>query len=302
MNQALTVAVAAALAVTACRSPEPGYSAADLPPLPSADERAEEAGHAGEGEHAEDVTWTGQADADALASAEDAAPAPVDEGWTVVVKPYLFGAGLRGTIGLTDADGDVDADFSDLLGELDFGGAVGLELAPPDSKLRLLLDLTYVAFEEDGSTTETGFDRVDAELDQLMAEATLALELQPEGQVDLLLGARYWDLDGDLKAIATPPGSDVSASRSASWVEPLIGLRSRIPLAGSLGLLLRADVGGFGLGSEYTYDLGGQLAWSFSKSFELALGYRHLFVKYDDDGFLYEVSSAGPVVGLNWTL
>jgi hypothetical protein len=288
MNQALTLALAVGLAAAACRSPEPGYSAKDLPPLSPDHEQTDRAA-VGSGE-----SQPGEA-------APTPAPSAAEEGWKVVVSPFLFGAGLRGEIGIEGTDGEVNADFSDLLGELDFGGGIQLELAPPDSSLGLLLGLTVVTLEEDGSTTATGFEEIDAELDQTVAEAALLLELQPDGLVDLLLGARYWDLEGDLKAIATPPGTDVAASRGASWVEPLIGVRSRIPLSGSLSLLLRGDAGGFGLGSEYTYDLGGQLAWAFSQSFELALGYRHLYAKYDDD-FLYDASNAGPVLGLNWTL
>jgi hypothetical protein len=283
MNQALTLALAVGLAAAACRTPEPGYSAEDLPPLPR------------------DEPETSAAAGSAPAHDADVVPPPSEEGWKVVVSPFLFGAGLRGAIGIEGADGEVNADFSDLLGELDFGGGVNLEMAPPDSSLGLLLGLTYVGLEEDGRTTASGFDSVDAELDQTVLEASLVLELQPEGLVDLLLGARYWDLEGDLKATATPPGDDVAASRGANWVEPLIGVRSRIPLSRTLFLLLRGDAGGFGLGSEYTYDLGGQIAWAFSESFELALGYRLLYAKYDDD-FLYDASNAGPILGLSWTL
>jgi hypothetical protein len=292
MNQALTLVLAVGLAAAACRTPEPGYSAEDLPPLTPEHEETEY--------DAVGSDPTPQAGAEPVPSVEPE-PVPAEGGWKVVVSPYLFGAGLRGAIGIEGADGEVNADFSDLLGELDFGGGINVELAPPDSSLGLLLGLTYVGLEEDGRTTAPGFDSVDAELDQTVVEASLVLELQPDGLVDLLLGARYWDLEGDLKAIATPPGDDVAASRGASWVEPLIGVRSRIPLSESLSLLLRGDAGGFGLGSEYTYDLGGQLAWAFSRSFELALGYRLLYAKYDDD-FLYDASNAGPVLGLNWTL
>ena len=37
----------------------------------------------------------------------------------------------------------------------------------------LLLGLTVVTLEEDGSTTATGFEEIDAELDQTVAEAAL---------------------------------------------------------------------------------------------------------------------------------
>lgn len=286
MNHALTLALAVGLAAAACRTPEPGYSAKDLPPL------------------APDHEETDRAEVGSAQTGPGAAaptPSAAEEGWKVVVTPFLFGAGLRGEIGIEGSDGEVDADFSDLLGELDFGGGLQLELAPPDSSLGLLLGLTVVTLEEDGTTTATGFEEIDAELDQTVAEASLVLELQPDGLIDLLVGARYWDLEGDLKAVAVPPGDDVAARRGASWVEPLLGVRSRIPLSSSFSLLVRADAGGFGLGSEYTYDLGAQLAWAFSRSFELALGYRLLYAKYDDD-FLYDASNAGPILGLSWTL
>jgi len=79
--------------------------------------------------------------------------------------------------------------------------------------------------------------------------------------------------------------------------DPIVGARSRLPLSRRLKLMLRADFGGFGVGSERSYNLGAVLAWSLGERAQLVAGYRHLDVDYDD-GFRYDVATSGPVLGL----
>jgi hypothetical protein len=77
-----------------------------------------------------------------------------------------------------------------------------------------------------------------------------------------------------------------------------VGVRSRLPLAERLDLLLRADVGGFGVGSDLSYQLGAGVDWSFNQGFRVVVGYRHLYVDFDDDGFEYDMATSGPLVGV----
>ena len=83
---------------------------------------------------------------------------------------------------------------------------------------------------------------------------------------DLLAGARYWhqevDVSADLTAtvaLSGPLGLTISGSRaiaksgSVDWVDPFVGARLRQQLAAGQEFVLRGDVGGFGAGSQFSW-------------------------------------------------
>ena len=83
---------------------------------------------------------------------------------------------------------------------------------------------------------------------------------------DLLAGARYWhqevDVHADLTATVAlngPLGLTLSGSRaiaksgSVDWVDPFVGARLRQQLAAGQEFVLRGDVGGFGAGSQFSW-------------------------------------------------
>lgn len=61
-----------------------------------------------------------------------------------------------------------------------------------------------------------------------------------------------------------------------------------------------ADVGGFGVASDYTWKLSGTLGYQFSDWFSARAGYRHLKVDYEDGGFVWDVELSGPIVGASF--
>jgi hypothetical protein len=83
---------------------------------------------------------------------------------------------------------------------------------------------------------------------------------------DLLAGARYWhqevDVSADLTATVALSGPlDLTLSRSRAiaksgsvdWVDPFVGARLRQQLAPGQEFVLRGDVGGFGAGSQFSW-------------------------------------------------
>ena len=63
---------------------------------------------------------------------------------------------------------------------------------------------------------------------------------------------------------------------------------------------LRADVGGFGIGSDFTWQGQADVGYRFSKLFQLGLGYRFIGIDYENgegsDRFKYDVDTYGPVL------
>ena len=73
-------------------------------------------------------------------------------------------------------------------------------------------------------------------------------------------------------------------------------------------LLLRGDVGGFGIddASDYTYNVMAAFRYSFSDSMALIVGYRVFGMKYDSgssgsEQFGFDGIAHGPMIGMNYT-
>ena len=99
------------------------------------------------------------------------------------------------------------------------------------------------------------------------------------------------------------PGSP-SARVDESWVDPIIGLRWTTPLSERWKLRLRGDVGGFSIGSSFTWSGSATTIFRMTERLDLQIGYRVLDVDYDngkapDNGFFeYNTTTHGPLLGL----
>lgn len=69
-------------------------------------------------------------------------------------------------------------------------------------------------------------------------------------------------------------------SGTADWVDPFVGLRARYQLTEQLYAIVKSDIGGFGVGSELSWQAYGGLSYQFTRSIAAELGYRHLTVDY----------------------
>ncbi len=133
-----------------------------------------------------------------------------------------------------------------------------------------------------------------------------------EGQpitVDLLTGGRFMYFYQSISLRGSRGRFLRDAKATSTWVDPFVGGRFAVPLVGELDLVFRADIGGFGAGSE--------LAWNVIGGFQLLLPWRSwgartsLVAVYKALDFDYEGSSdgidvaldlRGPAVGLAFEL
>lgn len=123
-------------------------------------------------------------------------------------------------------------------------------------------------------------------------------------KTDLIVGARYlwleadldWRLTGDVTA-----GGGQSFARSGSveqhgdiW-NGIAGIKGQISLGDSHWFLpFYADIGTGE--SDLTWQAFGALGYGF-KSWDAAVGYRHLAFEADDDDLIQEMRFSGPVIG-----
>mgnify|MGYP000681018080 CR=1 FL=1 len=125
--------------------------------------------------------------------------------------------------------------------------------------------------------------------------------------LDLVAGGRYWHQDADITGslIIDPLNRETERSGSVNWVDPFIGARLRNKLGPGEELMVRADFGGFGVGSEFSWQVLTTYNWQMclvnGYLVDGYLGYRALSVDYSQGSgtnrYVYDVLQQGPVIG-----
>jgi opacity protein-like surface antigen len=121
----------------------------------------------------------------------------------------------------------------------------------------------------------------------------------PFAAIDVFGGVRIWVVDTQLKLTG-----DVATTRRFSdteaWADPVVGAAIRARLWGRLFGTLLADVGGFGIVSDITWQAFVGLSYEFADRWALKVGYRALGVDYKDGAFKFDDIAYGPLIGVGY--
>lgn len=220
--------------------------------------------------------------------------------WSFLAEVYLMFPNMSGTVGLGDLpDASVDASPGDVFSHLQMGAMFYLEAGK--GKWSITSDFLYMSLEQDVSANSI-INSGKAGAKQTAWE--LAGLYKINAWLEAGAGARWNSMNGELELNikSLPPGTEITRSKSLtrSWVDPILVTRIKVPLKGKWLLQLRADIGGFGTGSEFAWQAQLDAGYKFSKLFQATLGYRYIDINYekglDEDRFLYDVSTFGPVI------
>jgi len=240
-----------------------------------------------------------------------AAAAPDEKGpqaWQFEFTPYVFGSSLSGTTGVGRVTAEVDGSFSDIVENLDSGFMAKFEARK--GPWGFLFDGVYFKLKDQKTASwqgPGGVGTADGSLEATMTEQIYQLAvsyrtLDSASKLDLIGAARYTKLDTELDlAVTAPPvlpGGTRSLSASESWWDPVIGIRVTVPFAEQWSFVGYADVGGFGAGSDVTYQAIAGVNWQFSKTFAAKVGYRYFYQDYENDGFVWDMAAHGLYLGL----
>lgn len=218
--------------------------------------------------------------------------------WEVVLAPYVLFASINGDVAIGRVNAQpVDVSFGDILKNLQFGFMLHSEVRK--GAWGVMLDAFYAKLGSDLSTPLGGV--LDVNVQELVFEALLSRRFAlPKGSIDAYAGIRYWDLDLDLELEGLV---NRAADRGDSWVDPVIGSRLIQYVADDWFLMLRGDIGGFGMGSDFSWNVQGGVGYEVSDLFSLVAQYKALGVDYqnDEEGspdfLLYDAITHGPLLG-----
>ena len=224
------------------------------------------------------------------------------EDWTTDLKAYLFLPWAD--FGVETAGGatlETSLDPGDLVEALKFGLMFAGDTHR--GKTSLLYDIFYTDLDFSGSLAAPVPVNVDTNMKLLLASFGVGYDLErtKTGFVQVFGGLRYVKLDNSVTLSGTgTPAAVVGLSRSDDYLEPLVGLRGRTQVGDRTSLGGYMNVGGFGVGSEFTFDGYVGLDYAISDTKIASAGVRYLSIDYEAGNADLDVDMLGPVIGLAW--
>jgi hypothetical protein len=266
--------------------------------------------------------------ADATVASTEAVP---PGGWNFQVTPYGWFTGINGTITAKGRSVSTAASFSDLVQNSDelipfmgfveagkgrfsvFGDFFYSKLGFSAEKSRQanpVAGLVLSAQAKAALTTTLTIAQAAAAYDVIKQEGT---------SVAFYAGIRYWDVTSDinLKVKTSVDLSNlglkregkyaVARSGNVDWVDPVVGMRARQEITPHDEISILADIGGIGVGSQFSWQVFGGYthSWDIGRQTQLALalGYRILSVDYEQGSGTnqqaLDLTLHGPLAGLS---
>ena len=220
-------------------------------------------------------------------------------GWSFTVEPFFWAASLDGSVGVRGlGPANVNVDFDQIFDHIDWSPPpVMIDGEARNGRYALFTEFIYLGLEAEGTSPGPFHISAKENLDLVLWTFGGSYRVVDDGTatLDVLAGGRLWYLDSDLTLTGPRDGEggqrQQDLGRSADWCGGSVGLGN------GFGLHAEADVGGFGAGADIDWQVQGTLQYQFNNSFTLEAGYRYLAVDYDDDGFVWDVSMQGPIIG-----
>jgi len=267
------------------------------------------------------------------------AAAPSD--WQFRVTPYVWIPGVSGDVAVRGHPVEIDVNVFDLFDsgssgvDLESLAALMGYLEASKGRWSVYGDVVWGKFGLSGDAVAQRNPTANLSLsaganagldyETTMIESGVAYQVanwsgaQSSTALDLLGGARYWNQELDLSLAVTGVvdfgrlGLERSGSRAVArsgtieWVDPFVGLRVRHELAPGQELQFLGDVGGFGVGSDFSWQLFAGYSFDFSfwqSTLHGLVGYRALAVDYSEGSGTkansIDLVLHGPVAGLSF--
>ena len=240
--------------------------------------------------------------------------AKAGDDWQFGVTPYLWGAGIDGTVKVKGYEADVSKSFGDIVKDLDFAAMVNLQVRK--DRFGAYTDVLFLGQSDTASVVSPGgvtIANVSASIDQWLVDFGASWAVAQwgaagagtKGAVDLFFGGRYWNLATELSAASPYFGGAYAVKQTTGWVDPVVGARFAVNLAPKVEVVGRGDVGGFDLGgstSKLTWSTSAYLGWHFSPLVSAYAGWKYLSVeRASDRGAAFDFAMSGPVLGVAFT-
>jgi opacity protein-like surface antigen len=236
-----------------------------------------------------------------LFAALPAAAQETEQGWSFGFTPYLWASSLDGTItGPGGRDVTFATNFSDILKQLNIALQGASEVRY--DRFGIIVDVTYANLTgEEDTPFGALFSEAVVDTEEWIINGVITYRFYRDrnGWIDAMAGTRAVLIDSQIKLKAgTLPTEKGSVSQTI--VSPIVGMRAHIDIADGFGVTGAFDVGGFGLGADFTWELLATVDYEISEGIALRAGYRHMGLNWSDGGTEIDLNMSGPIVGVGF--
>jgi hypothetical protein len=219
------------------------------------------------------------------------------------LEPYLMLTSMSGTTGIGNLPNTfICVPAGKVFSYLKIGGMLYGEVH--NDQLAFTSDLFYANLTQDASG-KNGVLNGSASLKQFLWELEGLYRIN--SWLEFGAGARINNITAGLNINVVTPGGGVimNSSKSNTWVDPLLVTRLKKVINEKWLFQLRADIGGFGVGSQFSWQLQPDIFYRASKLLQLGLGYRIISMDYNNDSgggdrFVYDMEEYGPQIRIGF--
>ena len=217
--------------------------------------------------------------------------------WSFALSPYAWTPGLTSSVETAWGTVEVDKSIGDVLSDLDVAFMGTFEAR--NGRWSLIADLFYANLSQSRSTPlGVLFSQVEIETEAKLLSGYAGYRVLEGGQVavDLMAGLRVNSVDLN---VSLSPGllAGQRFGMSETWVDPLIGGRVRLDITDRWFATALADVGGFRVGSDLTWQIFGSLGYQFNERWSVQGGWRHFVIDKEIGGRDVDTDFNGPLLG-----
>ncbi len=241
---------------------------------------------------------------------------PDGDGWEFKAAPYIWFVNLYGDMTVKGNSVSVDTNLFDIIEESDSIFALEGYFEARTGDWGGFVDGTYLDVSMGGNA---GALSADLDFSYILLDFAAFYRVGtwpigggsggatasggPDLSLEVLAGGRYTSLDTDLDISGAP--TPISVGGTKEWVDPIVGARVFLDLSENLSFVVNGDIGGFGVGSDFTWNVAGPLLYDFDlfgRDASVVAGYRVLDQDFEDgsgtDKFTYDVMTHGPILGM----
>ena len=219
--------------------------------------------------------------------------------WHFLAEPYVMFPYMSGETGLGNALlVPVDADPGDIFSNLKMAAMLYFEART--DKWAITTDWVYMKLDNE-LTPGTLINSGTVGVKQSIWEVAGLYRILPFWEVGIGGRLNYLQTSIDARRNIFPSGTEeVSGIHDDTWFDPVIITRLSTDIKDKWPVQFRADVGGFGLGSDLTWQLQAYAGYRFGKLFQLSAGFRVISIDYRTDvdytDFVFNMKEFGPVI------
>jgi len=226
-------------------------------------------------------------------SAAGTAAEPESDQWQFTLTPYLWLATIKATTGSSSDPAAARSTSYNFLSLDNLDSAFFIAASASRGRWTVETDIVFLNFSDDFVLDPIA---IDIDLKGDVFELSGAYRLRAFEHTEVLFGVRRVSIELGITLTPGPQGSSKQI-----WLDPLIGLRHIRPLGERWQAVIRADVGGFGVSSDFTFNGVAGAAFNMTKHSSLFLGYRYLTLKFGDDDILEDLTAKGFALGVEFS-